>query len=332
MTGAHVLATAAIAGLALAGPPASGAGISAAPVCGAGLQPGHAAALSPVTVTNPGSAAEDIAVAVAPVPPGSRLAGRGYPVPPSWIHVSYPRAWWVIGQHSVRLGAGASASLPVSVDVPTGARRGAYVAELAAVAGTSQAPGAALGAAARTYLIFTVNERVPPWPASLLGLGAGCWAPPGQPDSWQEWSGQPGPQPPGWHWAQVISDTYEWEYTPPPGWSYDWADTSDPHDVYHGGPAQPCADAADYPDRQGGDWIGSQYPDTSTAAGCAEWLRASADGALGAEPGAAVAVAATGADPAAQGGSQVADALQVIALSWLALAGVLAAWRLRRRR
>ena len=149
-------------------------------MCGAGLQPGHAAALSPVTVTNPGSAAESITLAVTPVPPGARLAGRGYPVPPSWVHVGYPRLMWVVGQHSVRLGPGASASLPVTVDVPERARRGAYVAGLAAVAGTSQAPGAALGAAAGTYLIFTVGERVPHWPPSLLGLG--CWTAPGQPD------------------------------------------------------------------------------------------------------------------------------------------------------
>ena len=138
MTVIHALAAAALTGLiATSGAPSSGAGISAQPVCGAGLQPGHSAALSPVTVTNPGSDTESITLAVAPVPRGAKLAGRGYPVPPSWIRVGYPRLLWVIGQHSVRLGTGASASLPVTVDVPAGARRGAYVAVLAAVAGTS---------------------------------------------------------------------------------------------------------------------------------------------------------------------------------------------------
>jgi hypothetical protein len=326
MIGAHVLAAAAIAGLAaLSGSPASGAGISAAPVCGAGLQAGHAAPLSSVTVTNPGSTAEKITLAVAPVPPGSRLAGRGYPVPPSWVHVGYPRLLWVIGQHSVRLGPGASVSLPVTADVPAGARRGAYVAELAAVAGTSQAPGVALGAAASTYLIFTVGERVPHWPTSLLGLG--CWTAPGQPVSWQEWSGTTmAAPPPGWHWTAADG----WAYTPPPGWSWSWSDPLHPREVYQGGPARPCADAAAYGTGApgGGPWIGGQYPDTSTAAGCAAWLRASADGTLGGEPAATVAEA-HGAPLAARDSSSMVSVALAVAV--LLAAGLLAAWLARRR-
>ena len=65
-----------------------------------------------------------------------------------------------------------------------------------------------------------------------------------------------------------------------------------PREVYQGGPARPCADAAAYQGGTppgGGQWIGGQYPDTSTAAGCAAWLRASADGTLGGEPAATVA-------------------------------------------
>ena len=327
MIAIHALAAAALTGvIATSGAPASGAGISAQPVCGAGLQPGHAAALSPVTVANPGSAAESITLAVAPVPPGLRLAGRGYPVPPSWIRVGYPRLLWV-GQHSVRLGPGASAALPVSVSVPAGARRGAYVAELAAVAGTSQAPGAALGAAAGTYLIFTVGERVPDWPPSLLGLG--CWTAPGQPVGWQQWSGSTMPAPPpGWHWTAADG----WAYTPPPGWFWSWADPMHPREVYQGGPAHPCADAAAY---QGGTppggsrWIGGQYPDTSTTAGCAAWLRASADGTLGGEPAATVATV-HGAPLAARDSSTPVSVALAVAV--LLAAGLLGAWLTRRPR
>ena len=241
-------------------------------------------------------------------PAGLAAPGRGYPVSRSWVHVGYPRLLWLVGQHSVRLSPGASASLPVTVDVPVRARRGAYVGVLAAVAGTSQAPGAALGAAAGTYLIFTVGERVPHWPPSLLGLG--CWTAPGQPESWQEWSGTTMPAPPpGWHWTAADG----WAYTPPPGWSWSWSDPMHPREVYQGGPARPCANAAAYQGGTppgGGQWIGGQYPDTSTAAGCAAWLRASEDGTLGAEP--AIMAASTGPAPAHRS----------VTPGWLALAGL----------
>lgn len=292
------LAAVAVPALALApamasAPAGSGAGIGVQPACSsAPLHPGRsyrldAGGLSPgVQVTNPGTGSEDISLSVRPVPASLPLHGKGYPVPPSWVSFGYPRLLGLVGQHAVRVGASGSATVPVTVSLPAGARAGTYVALLTASTGASPSAGrASLGAAAGTYMIFTVGIPRPPWPPSLLAATGNCWAPPGTYESWQQWTGTPSGPPPGWHWDGAAT-ARAWVYTPPPGWSYSWADPRNPGQVYRGGqPARPCADAASYPDSQTGTWIGiAQYPDTSTPAGCSAWLAASARGTLGAEP------------------------------------------------
>ena len=120
----------------------------------------------------------------------------------------------------------------------------------------------------------------------MLDHSGTCWAPPGHYESWAAWSGTGNSTPPpGWWWENEANDESTWVYTPPPGWEFDWNNVQNPHQVYVGRhPIHPCANAADYPHAQGGDFIGGQYPDTSTTAGCAAWLAASADHKLTEEP------------------------------------------------
>lgn len=292
----------AVAGLALPaalqvpGHPAggtAGVGISADPVCAAApLQPGHATVFPAVTVTNTGTTSGNITVRAEPVGVQQELYRHGYTIPASWVSVTYPRHLFVFTQHSVNLKPGTSANVPVSVTVPSGARPGAYVADLVASesADGSGASGveAHLAAGAATYLLFTVGIRQPSWPPRLLGL---CWGPtPGHYAPWPEWSGtSQAVPPPGWHWVAATAGaptTATWAYTPPRGWSWNWSDPSNPRQVYRGRKPHPCVNGAAYGDGApgGGPWVGGQYPDTSTKAGCAAWLAASVHGTLTAEP------------------------------------------------
>lgn len=196
----------------------------------------------------------------------------------------YPAVLWIFTQRHVSVAAGGSATVPVTVSVPAGARKGTYVAGLLASTGTGTG-GAQLGAAAESLLMFTVGITRPP--AAVLDHSGTCWAPPGSYQSWAQWSGTGwATAPPGWYWqGPAPGQAGSWVYTPPPGWYWDWPGAAG-RQVYRGGePVQACADAARYPDAEtGGDFIGGQYPDTSTAAGCAAWLAASAAGKLTAEP------------------------------------------------
>jgi hypothetical protein len=118
----------------------------------------------------------------------------------------------------------------------------------------------------------------------VLDHSGTCWAAPGHYEPWAAWSGTGNSTPPpGWWWEN--GQVNAWAFTPPPGWEFDWNTVHNPHQVYVGArPVHPCANAADYPQPAGGDFIGGQYPDTSTSAGCAAWLAASADHKLTAEP------------------------------------------------
>lgn len=303
-----------------------GVGISADPVCATGpLEPGHTTAFPAVTVTNTGTTSENVTVHAEPVAAQQALFRRGYTVPASWVSASYPRMLFVIPQHSVSLKPGTSANVPISVTVPVAARPGAYAADLIAseTAGASGGSGYEMRAAAgaATYLLFTVGIRRPAWPLRLLAL---CWgAAPGHYQPWPEWSGTSrATPPPGWHWTPGLPGAgtdATWAYTPPPGWSWDWSDPADPQQVYRGGHRHACVNGAAYGVGApgGGEWVGGQYPDSSTRAGCAAWLSASAHGTLAGEPAATVeqpaaAVTAAGSAP----GKSPAR--------WLALAGLLA--------
>lgn len=268
----------------------TGVGAAPEPVCSSmPLRPGHSYQLwtggssgsSGMFVDNTGSSGESVSIAVVPVLRGQDLYGAGLHVPPTWVSFSYPKVLWLFGTHSVSLGAGASTSIPVTVNVPGNAKAGTYVSDLEASTGRSAAGQANLGAGAVTYLLFTVSSK--PITAVLDHSGT-CWAAPGHFESWAAWSGTGNSTPPpGWWWEN--GQVNAWTYTPPPGWEFDWNTVHNPHQVYVGArPVQPCANAADYPQPAGGDFIGGQYPDTSTSAGCAAWLSASADHKLTAEP------------------------------------------------
>jgi len=264
----------------------SGAGIGAAPVClGTPLQPGHAYqmdadGLTPgVLVTNPGSSGEDLSLTVTRAP--GQLPARA--VPAGWVSFDYGKTLGIWARHSISLGAGGSATVPVTVSVPAGARAGTYAGGLAAqsVAGDG---GVQLGAGAATLLVFTVGISKPHWSPLQMAATGNCWAPPGGYVPWQQWAGTPyATPPPGWYWQ--ASPAQAWVYTPPPGWYFDWSPGHEGN-VYRGGyPVQPCANPASYPDPQFGSFIGGQVgPDTSTAVGCAQWLAASRAGTLRAEP------------------------------------------------
>jgi hypothetical protein len=277
----------------------TGVGAAAEPVCSsAPLQPGHSYQLwtggssgsSGMFVDNTGSSGESVSIAVVPVLRGQDLYGAGLRVPASWVSFSYPKMLWLFGTHSVSLGAGASTSVPVTVNVPPNARAGDYVADLDASTGSSAAGQSNLGAGAITYLLFTVDAKPS---AALLDHSGTCWAAPGHYEPWAAWSGTgSSTPPPGWWWEN--GQVNAWTYTPPLGWEFDWNTVHNPHQVYVGAqPTHPCANPADYPQRAGGDFIGGQYPDTSTSAGCAAWLAASADHKLTSEPD------VPGKDPAA---------------------------------
>lgn len=298
----HVIAASAIAaliGIALifwaavaahAATSGTGAGIEAAPVClGTPLHPGHSYELETngfsdtkgADITNTGTGSEDLYLAV------TRQAWHlpGMAVPSGWVSFGYPRHLLIFSSHDVSLSAGSSAIIPVTVTVPATAATGTYVAGLTVSTGTGTG-GAQLGAADEVPLIFTVGISKPHWTARQMAATGYCWAPEGTYVSWQQSTGSAYPDPPpGWHWVSGTDGS--WDYTPPPGWYETWTGSGQ---VYRGGhPVVTCASAALWTRRDGKlddsvPWIGGQYPDTSTPAGCAAWLAASADHTLTTEP------------------------------------------------
>jgi hypothetical protein len=103
-------------------------------------------------VVNAGTRPESIRVAVQPDP-----RGGGRPVPPSWVRPGVP---------SVQLAPHHAIRISLELVVPSGAKPGAYLSDIVAIAsGDLSAGGANLGAAAATLLEF----RVAPDPA------AGFW-------------------------------------------------------------------------------------------------------------------------------------------------------------
>lgn len=251
----------------------TGAGTGVWPVCShTPAQPGQQITLTNggidsrgIEVTNPGHSTETLTVTATAVQRGQALYGRGMAVPPSWVHVT---------GNPVTLAASGDTWRNVTVDVPAGAQHGTYVADLTVSSGTGHNV-----ASVSTYLAFTVGITRPAWPAAVLGLTDPCWAPaPGQYESWQQWS-RTTSQPPGWHWTTQKPAPSAWTYQAPPGWTYSWADPNNPGWAYHGPAAHPCltttqinASGWGSGGPGGGPWIGGDYPDTSTAVGCAAWL------------------------------------------------------------
>jgi len=152
------LVPAVLAGALLALPQAAqasvGVGIQAGPVRLSGAaHPGQTVALPSVSVVNAGTQRESIRVVVRRYP-----RGGGRPVPPSWVRP---------GMRSVQLAPHHAIRIPLELVVPAGAKPGAYLSDIVAVAsGQLSAGGANLGAGAATLLEF----RVAPDPA------AGFWS------------------------------------------------------------------------------------------------------------------------------------------------------------
>jgi len=151
------LAPAVLAGALVAIPQAAqasvGVGIQAGPVQLSGVaHPGQSVALPSVSVVNAGTQPESIRIVVQRSP-----RGGGLPVPPSWVRPGTP---------SVQLAPHHAVRVPLELVVPTGAKPGAYLSDIVAIAsGQLSARGANLGAGAATLLEF----RVAPNPA------AGFW-------------------------------------------------------------------------------------------------------------------------------------------------------------
>ncbi|MBO0814141.1 MAG: hypothetical protein J2P30_03180 [Actinobacteria bacterium] len=147
------LAPAILAGVLVAVPQAAqasiGVGIQPGPVRLSGVaHPGQTVALPSVAVVNPGTQRESIRVVVQRNP---RAGGR--PVPPSWVRPGVP---------SVQLAPRHAIRIPLELVVPDGAKPGAYLSDIVAIAsGQPSAEGANLGAGAATLLEF----RVAPDPA-----------------------------------------------------------------------------------------------------------------------------------------------------------------------
>jgi hypothetical protein len=142
------LAPAVLAGALVAIPQAAqasvGVGIQAGPVRLSGVaHPGQSVALPSVSVVNSGTQPESIRIVVQRTP-----RGGGRPVPPSWVRPGMP---------SVQLAPHHAIRVPLELVVPTGARPGAYLSDIVAIAsGQLSAGGANLGAGAATLLEFRV--------------------------------------------------------------------------------------------------------------------------------------------------------------------------------
>jgi len=147
------LVPAVLAGALVAVPQAAqasvGVGIQAGPVRLSGVaHPGQSVALPSVSVVNAGTRPESVRVMVQRYP-----RGGGRPVPPSWVRPGVP---------SVRLAPHHAIRIPLELVVPAGAKPGAYLSDIVAIAsGQLSADGANLGAGAATLLEF----RVAPDPA-----------------------------------------------------------------------------------------------------------------------------------------------------------------------
>jgi hypothetical protein len=147
------LAPAVLAGALVAVPQAAqasvGVGIQAGPVRLSGMaHQGQSVALPSVSVVNAGTQPESIRIVVQRYP-----RGGGRPVPPSWVQPGVP---------SVQLAPRHSIRVPLELVVPAGAKPGAYLSDIVAIAsGQLSGGGANLGTGAATLLEF----RVAPDPA-----------------------------------------------------------------------------------------------------------------------------------------------------------------------
>lgn len=167
------VAVAALFGLVVlvAGPAAAGAdvgaGVGASPIAlGSTAQPGHTYQLPALYVVNTGTVTSTYHFKVERVG-----VGAGITVPPSWVR---------FGRNDVRLVAKKTASIPLTLSVPTGASIGSYVSDI--IAGTVAARGhgaAIVGAQAATELEFQVGGGggFPwPWPGWVYGVAGGAAA------------------------------------------------------------------------------------------------------------------------------------------------------------
>ena len=113
---------------------------------------GGPAGTTGVQVVNTGSGPDTLALSVVPLRSPSLLPGA-LPVPASWVS---------FGQDRVCLDAGKYAWVTLTLHVPAGARRGAYVAGIAGAGVNPASPGTASpGAASTTLLLFTVGQGRP---------------------------------------------------------------------------------------------------------------------------------------------------------------------------
>jgi len=121
-----------------------GVGIQAGSVRLSGVaHPGQSVALPSVSVVNAGTQPESIRIVVQRSP-----RGNGRTVPPSWVRP---------GMASVQLAPHHAVRIPLELVVPTGAKPGAYLSDIVAIAsGQLSAGGANLGAGAATLLEFRV--------------------------------------------------------------------------------------------------------------------------------------------------------------------------------
>ena len=148
------LAPVALAGALVAVPQAAqasvGVGIQAGAVRLSGVaHPGQSVALPSVSVVNAGTQPESIRIMVQRYP-----RGGGLPVPPSWVRPGVP---------SVQLAPHHSIRIPLELVVPAGAKPGAYLSDILAVAsGQLSARGANLGAGAATLLEFRIAPGAAP--------------------------------------------------------------------------------------------------------------------------------------------------------------------------
>jgi hypothetical protein len=158
-------------------PPSTGAGIGAGTIClKSPAQPGSTYQLGDIYVTDTGTSTATLNLAAAPLWPGQRVYRGEQAISPSWVTFT---------PSTVTLGPGQGASVPVTLAVPGGARRGIYVANIVAAAQPGPATSgsgahAQLSAAADTFLIFSVGEPAPsctlppppgsPWAAQYAPL------------------------------------------------------------------------------------------------------------------------------------------------------------------
>jgi hypothetical protein len=159
-----VIAAVLITAAALA-PSGTGVGIGTEYAClPVTAQPGHSYPLGDVSVEDTGSGGESVSLTVTPVTAGP--VGHLAQVPPSWV---------TFGSSPASLGAGQSASVPVTLAIPAGAAPGPYESSILAYTGGTPASGpggqVTFGAGATTRIVFTVGPSpVPPPPCDALDL------------------------------------------------------------------------------------------------------------------------------------------------------------------